>query len=77
MQDTLDVETYVDIRPGDHFTMDVPIYRRWWQFWKPRVIWERRSFVAIEKLEGSALSSAALPAEQKTYSDNAALFRLT
>lgn len=33
-------------RTGDIVTIDVPTYRRWWQFWrKPIIGWERRDFV--------------------------------
>jgi hypothetical protein len=24
--------------PGETLTVDFPVYRRWWQFWRPRVV---------------------------------------
>ena len=23
---------------GDRFTIDLPVHRRWWQFWKPKIV---------------------------------------
>lgn len=33
------------LKVGDYFTMAVPVYRRWWQFWRPRIVGnEKRVF---------------------------------
>lgn len=32
------------INVGDRFTVTLPAYRRWWQFWKPRSWLETRTY---------------------------------
>ena len=40
-------------------TMDVKIYRKWWQLWKPRYTTERRAFFIAEG--HSAIASDLAP----------------
>jgi hypothetical protein len=35
------------MKVGDLFTLNVPIYRRWWQFWMPRVRHQTKTFKVI------------------------------
>lgn len=40
---------YPEIKVGDRFTMSIAIRRKWWQFWKPKIIrHEQRDFEVNE-----------------------------
>ncbi len=36
------------LRTGDIITMNVPVRRKWWAFWRPRYATERRWFKVTE-----------------------------
>jgi hypothetical protein len=35
------------LKVGDRVTLDEPIYRRWWEFWKPHIVGKRRRTYTI------------------------------
>lgn len=42
-------------RPGDRVTQKVFVYRKWWQFWKPKIVGERtQTYVVVEGSEAGA-----------------------
>jgi hypothetical protein len=36
------------MKVGDRFEIDVPVYRKWWQFWRPRIVGTKReSYILV------------------------------
>ncbi len=58
----MEIKAHPAFKVGDTMSVEVPVFRRWWQFWKPRVLrYERQQFRFTEVVTGDGWRVAKPP----------------